>query len=43
MFEEKNLIPYIFEMYEQYHVETLKNAFVDLDEQLGLLSNVIDR
>ncbi|MCL1990438.1 MAG: DUF3791 domain-containing protein [Defluviitaleaceae bacterium] len=36
LLKQKNLIPYIYEMYEQYHIETLQNAFDDLDEQLGL-------
>ena len=38
IFKEKNLIPYIQDMYIQYHTETLQNAFDDLDEQLGLPS-----
>ena len=42
LFEEKNLVPYIFNMYEQYHIETLENAFVDLDEKLGLFSSSIN-
>ena len=37
MFTKNDLIPYIYGMYEQYHIETLDNAFDDLDEQLGLL------
>ena len=40
MFEQSNLIPYIYNMYEQYHIETLENAFADLDEQLGLDSKL---
>ena len=38
MFKQKGLISYIYEMYEQYHIETLQNAFDDLDKQLGLSS-----
>ena len=38
MFRQNNLIPYIQDMYIQYHTETLQNAFDDLDEQLGLPS-----
>jgi len=38
IFREKKLIPYIYDMYEQYHIETLQNAFDDLDDQLGLPS-----
>ena len=39
MFRKKNLIPYIYEMYEQYHIEALQNAFDDLDKQLRLPLN----
>ena len=38
MFKQNNLIPYIQDMYIQYHTETLGNAFDDLDNQLGLPS-----
>jgi len=33
-FKEKNLIDYIYGMYDLYHIETLDNAFEDLDRQL---------
>ena len=36
IFTKNDFISYIFGMYEQYHIETLDNAFDDLDEQLGL-------
>jgi len=36
IFNQNNLIPYIQDMYIQYHTEALQNAFDDLDEQLGL-------
>jgi len=36
LFKEKNLVSYIYDMYEQYHIETLQNAFDDLDKQLEL-------
>ena len=38
MFNQNNLIPYIQDMYLQYHTETLQNAFDDLDGELGLPS-----
>jgi hypothetical protein len=42
LFEEKNLIQYIYDMYEQYHIEALQNAFEDLDQQLGLSPREIE-
>jgi hypothetical protein len=42
LFEEKDLISYIYDMYEQYHIEALQNAFDDLDKVLGLPSKQID-
>lgn len=33
--KDKNLIQYIYNMYEIYHIEALTNAFEDLDEKLG--------
>ena len=29
--EELNLIEYIFNMYEMYHIETIENAYKDID------------
>jgi len=35
LFEERQLIPYIYGMYEQYHIEDIRNAIDDLDQKLG--------
>ena len=35
LFEENQLISYIYGMYEQYHIEDMRNAFDDLDKKLG--------
>ncbi|MDR1473784.1 MAG: DUF3791 domain-containing protein [Lactobacillales bacterium] len=35
LFNSNNLISYIYDMYEIYHVEDLHNAFDDLDKKLN--------
>ena len=35
LWESNNLIDYINKMYEQYHIEDIRNAFDDLDGYLG--------
>lgn len=32
--EKENLVDFIYDMYELYHVERLENAFVDIDSLL---------
>lgn len=32
--EEENLVDFIYDMYELYHVERLENAFEDIDSML---------
>jgi len=36
LFKSHQLIDYIYDMYELYHVEDLHNAFEDLDSKLVL-------
>ena len=33
---ENDLIPYVYKMYDLYHIEDMSHAFDDLDERLGL-------
>lgn len=35
--EEENLVDFIYDMYELYHVERLENAFEDIDSMLKKL------
>jgi len=37
LFKSHNLIDYIYDMYELYHIETLENAFEDLDRKLNFI------
>ena len=32
--EEKNILDYAVNMYELYHVESIENAFADLDQKM---------
>jgi len=36
IWKENNLISYINEMYDLYHIERLENAFEDIDEKLAM-------
>ena len=33
--EKKNLVDFIYDMYELYHVERLENAFEDIDKLMN--------
>lgn len=32
---EKNLVEFVYDMYELYHVEAIENAFADLDSLIA--------
>lgn len=36
--EELNLIEYIFNMYEMYHIEAIENAYKDIDSLIEMRS-----
>lgn len=36
LFNQHDLIPYIYRMYNLYHIEDIHNAFEDLDERISL-------
>lgn len=33
--EEKNMVDFIYDMYELYHIERLENAFEDIDRLMN--------
>lgn len=33
--KEKNLVEFVYDMYELYHVEAIENAFADLDSLIA--------
>lgn len=37
--DEKNLTDYIYDMYELYHVESIENAYMDIDSLIATGKN----
>lgn len=37
--DEKNLTTYIYDMYELYHVESIENAYMDIDSLIATGKN----